>query len=124
MTKYKIVKESKALPEGWVVGDEISATASLGIKHGTGVLDAVDKPHLNALLELGVVEEVKEWNPRELKVGDYQWKVANPIDRTVMAIKLKWSGDELDLIDRALGNCHPTKEAAEAWRDKLLADYK
>lgn len=122
--KYKIVKESKALPEMWQVGRELETEIQSNLCWYERPNKAITQEHVNALLELGVVEEVNEWNPRELKNGDYQWKVANPIDRTVMAIKLKWSGDELDLIDRALGNCHPTREAAIAWRDKLLADYK
>ena len=125
MTKYKIVKESKALPEGWTLGsvvnqnDDYFYTASTG-----GYSSPIGIEHLNALLELGVIEEVKEWNPRELEHGDLHWKLVQVRLRDVEAQQFKWLGDELDLIDRELGNCHPTKEAAEAWKSKLLANDK
>jgi len=125
MTKYKIVKESNALPEGWRVGDVLNEegwnetfTSSSRFEDGR---TEISIPHLYALLELGSVEEMREWNPRELEHGDLHWKLVQVRLRDVEAQQFKWLGDELDLIDRELGNCHPTKEAAEAWKSKLLA---
>lgn len=63
MKKFKIVKESKALPEGWVVGDEVSYVHVVGTRYAYFVkskLPEIVQPHFNALLELGVVEEIKE----------------------------------------------------------------
>jgi len=120
MTKYRIVKESKALPVDCCVGSLIEDNKVMS-QNGKNYI--ITDPHLNALIELGVVVEVKEWNPRELKYGDGYWSVIN--DNHLLNVEFWfYHDDKYDRYNIATGNCHPTKEAAIAWRDKLLANYK
>lgn len=124
MTKYKIVKESKALPVDCCVGSLIEDNK---VMSQNGKNYVITDPHLQALIELGVVEEVKEveeWNPRELKDGQQYFGVNNMYFEAPVGGMVYYSNERRDKYNVAIGNCHPTKEAAEAWRDKLLADYK
>jgi len=65
MTKYKIVKESKALPMMWEVGRELETEVQSNLCWYERPNKAITQEHVNALLELGVVEEVKECNDIE-----------------------------------------------------------
>lgn len=63
-----------------------------------------------------VEKEVRPWNPMELKYGDKYWTVDNGGE----AFSCTWLQDGLDKWRRAIGACHPTKAAAEAWYRKLM----
>lgn len=126
MPKYKIVKESKALPEPWAVGRVLETEVHSNLCWYERPNLAITQEHVNALLELGVVEEVREWDPRELKHGDKYWAVICAPDcfKVIAERFTYYSTDEIDKLNIATGNCHPTKEAAERWRDELIKKYE
>jgi len=75
------------------------------------------------MLATGLIEEVpekKEWRAEDLKEGDTYWS-HDPRGLVYGYIyEALWSGDDIDIYRRSMGNCFETEELAQAAYDKLM----
>lgn len=120
--KYKLLKKIENCD--WEVG-ELIETIKEGTWNGSFYYNGrYYSPIDIALLEhcgfIERVEEKKPWNPRELKLGDKYWFTSNERNK-LFTYPSSWQNDEVDRWRLATNNVHETREAAEAYRDAILA---